>query len=126
MACQQCNGTGRVPAIGVFSGKPIPNAFRHCTCCQCENCMPYASHNEVQPDDFDYPLSYDTRRAICQQNGWPDPGSDKAIEQASTPVAAPFRPRPVHQELDRLQGELIHIGNIINEHIKRQKPQGEY
>ena len=127
MSCQLCGGTGRVPIIGKFSGKPIEHAFQHCTCCQCENCMPFASHNEVQPADYDFPMSYDTWRAICQQNGWPDPGSDHPLplrrEDEPTPI---FRPRPVDKEIDQLKGQLIHIDNKLNEHIARQKPKGEY
>lgn len=77
--CSICNGTGLVssPALGKFSGKPIPNCFTRCEC----NPEESESYHRIIPADFDFPISWDFHRWACQTYGNGDPGPDRSQEE---------------------------------------------
>ncbi len=88
--CLICNGTGLVPSLvlGKFSGKPIPNAYTRCEC----NPEETEHYHKTTPDDFDFPISYDYYRWVCQTYGEGDPGPDRPQEEQQ-----PEPPRTVDQ-----------------------------
>lgn len=45
-------------------------------CCYLPNHPVFNNHYEsISREDFDFPMSYDFYRSLCQQHGWHDPGS---------------------------------------------------
>jgi len=84
--CPICKGTGLLPFVNKES-KTIPHAFLFCECSEYNH--PEIDHfHPLVPSDIDYPVSYSHYRALCQYHGWPDPGDDSLIEQASTNESA--------------------------------------
>jgi len=73
--CEKCKGEGMLPLIK--DGKTIPNAFVYCECHEEEENRP------PTPDDFDFPMSYDFYRSLCQHHGWSEPAD---IEQPASNV----------------------------------------
>ena len=116
--CPICNDTGLVPskALGVFSGKPIPNCFSRCEC----NPEEEERYHPVKPSDYDYPVSYSYWRSLCKYHGWPDPGSVEAPEPEKE-IKPVFRPRPIDKEIDQLKGGFIHLQTALNQHIDASK-----
>ncbi len=70
--CKKCNHTGLLPFIK--DGRRIDNAFLHCECHEVNQPDHYTP---VRPEDYDYPMSWDSWRSICQQNGWPVPTTER-------------------------------------------------
>ena len=79
--CSKCNDTGLIPFVK--GGRVITNAWQDCDCKQ-----PEPEHfGRVWPEDFDFPMSYEYYRGLCQEHGWPDPKelTFKSEGQASPP-----------------------------------------
>ena len=77
--CPQCNNTGLLPFIK--NGKIISNAHIYCDCHEDEP----EHYSPLSPDDFDWPMSYDFHRMLCQEHGWNDPGLNKPREPEVLP-----------------------------------------
>ncbi len=77
--CLICNGTGLAPSpvLGKFSGNPIPNCFTRCEC----NPEESEHYQRITPADFDFPMSWDFHRWVCQTYGKGDPGPDRPREE---------------------------------------------
>ncbi len=109
--CEKCNHTGLVPskALGKFSGKPIPNCFSDCECKQQED-REYLY--QYTPEMFDFPMSYDFYRSLCQQHSWPDPGPDRPQKQAEQ---APQVVEHIHRHSDMGKKEFSQLQALIGE-----------
>ena len=70
--CKKCNHTGLLPFVK--DGKRIDNAFLHCECHEINQPEHYTP---VRPEDYDYPMSWDSWRSICKQNGWSVPATER-------------------------------------------------
>lgn len=70
--CKKCNHTGLLPFVK--DGRRIDNAFLHCECNEINQPEHYTP---VRPEDYDYPMSWDNWRSICQVNGWPVPTTEQ-------------------------------------------------
>ena len=88
--CERCNHTGLLPFVK--KGRVIPNAFLDCSCHE-----EVDHYTPVRPEDFDFPMSYDYYRSLCQYHGWTDPGDDRPSdkkedkEPPDTTVAVVYR-----------------------------------
>ena len=80
--CEKCKGEELLPFIK--NGNVIPYAWVYCECHEeREHYWP------ISPDDFDFPMSYDYYRSLCQDHGWHDPGSQEL----------PIEVIPVYQDM---------------------------
>ncbi len=75
--CKKCNHTGLLPFVK--DGRRIDNAFLHCECHEINQPEHYTP---VRPEDYDYPMSWDSWRSICRVNGWPVPTTERSEESA--------------------------------------------
>ena len=129
--CSICNDKGIVPSkiLGVFSGKPIPNCFSVCACKEGE----FDDYQERRPDDFDFAMSYNSYRSLCQQHGWTDPGPDRPPEPEEV------KPQVVEhivrhsqmgsKEFDQLQQTIREVKNLrdkVTELQAKRKPRSKY
>jgi len=110
-----CDGTGLIPFMK--DGKLIPNTFEYC---QCHESNRPERYHQLTPDDFDFPISHDYYRGLCQEHGWPDPGPLESEIQPE-PVKVIYRRRPVDDEIDQLKSGFVHIQNVLNEHVDAAK-----
>ncbi len=120
MYCERCNHTGLIPSLvlGKFSGKPIPNCFTKCECNQDEP----DHYREITPVDFDFTVSWDFHRFICEQYGKGDPGPDEVPKTSEDRSIVPTPEKmPNQQRLDRLEGNLISLRDILKQHANEQK-----
>ncbi len=114
--CSICNDTGLLPFIK--NGKTIPNAFVYC---ECHDDDP-PPHREVRPGDIDFPVSYGVYRGLCQEFGWPDPGSCEPPEQVSNPLGEePSWNRRQWDVVQSLRGEVNHLHKEVIELSSKQK-----
>lgn len=90
--CKKCNYTGLLPFIK--DGRRIDNAFLHCECHEVNQPDHYTP---VRPEDYDYPMSWDSWRSICQLNGWPVPTSERP---------EPSQEEPEGEGAQQLRGEV--------------------
>ena len=79
--CEKCKGTGLLPFVK--NGNIIPHTFVDC---QCRIDKPEYCY-QVSPEDFDWAMSYDFYRSLCQQYGWPDPGPSEPLRPEVFPLA---------------------------------------
>src|SRR3990167_8943175 len=89
--CPKCNNKGYVSSThpGVFSGKPIPNAYVDCECKK----ETFDYYHRIKPEDMEFPCSDTFRGFSFQISGKDDP--DSAHSPEPEPVIEPvFRPRP--------------------------------
>jgi len=106
--CRDCNSTGLLP-FKRKDGSIVPGAFLYCQCYQ----EPEERYHTLKPEDFDYPMSYDHYRSLCQYHGWPDPGSDRQAESI---------------EVNRVEPKIAHPVAIPRKYeyqSKTQKPEGQ-
>lgn len=68
--CEKCKGKGKLPWTNK-EGKIVSHVWVYCECHEEEPEYPFA----LRPEDFDFPISYDYYRGLCQLHGWPDPGA---------------------------------------------------
>ena len=68
--CTMCDGSGLIP-LKNKKGEVVPSAWIYCSCHQEEE----EHYRPLSPSDFDFPISYDYYRSLCQLHSWPDPGS---------------------------------------------------
>ena len=109
--CDICNGTGFLPFIK--DGKVIPYARIYCECHEEEE-----RYQPVRPEDFDFPISYDYYRSLCQFHGWPDPGSDippNPLEEDDTEIPEPEWTKRQWDTVQQLRGEVRHYSSKVNE-----------
>ena len=64
--CEKCDGTGLLPFEK--NGEIIPHAYIYCKCHEEEPGSDFRL-----PSDFDFPISYDFYRFLCQYYRWEDP-----------------------------------------------------
>lgn len=86
--CAQCNGSGLKP----FKNKNsviVENCYIYCSCRhdEPEHCI------DLQPSDFDFPISYDYHQLLCQEHGWRRPVGP-ILAEATESTADP-RPAPI-------------------------------
>lgn len=67
--CEKCKGEGMLPLTNK-EGKIIPHARVYCECYEEEPEHFYP----LQPEDIDFPISWDWHRHYCREFGLPDPG----------------------------------------------------
>lgn len=100
MTCAICNDMGVVHGVKP-DGKPDWLTVIYCRCqgsmagkIYFQTVPSYDSPPEAKeapglcPADYDYPMSWDNWRAICQHNGWPDPGPNKPDKGGPTSIFA--------------------------------------
>ena len=130
--CPICNDKGLVPstAIGVFSGKPIPNCLQPCECQ--EEIREYV--RPLKPSDFDFSMSFSVYRSLCQYHGWDDPGplEPSPIEEAKPQVIEHiYRTSDMgKKEFDLLQ-QTANKTNYLEKELKKhivfsKKKKGRY
>ncbi len=66
--CEKCHHTGLIPFKNK-EGKLIPHTFLHCDCHEI-NQPEHAHAARLRPEDYDFPMSYDYYRSLCQYHGW--------------------------------------------------------
>ncbi len=106
---------------------PILNTGRWCS-------EPKAGgYREKRPEDFDFPVSHDFHRFICQEYGHGDPGDNETARRDGGMVdTADLRPAAEKREssnlslgtdhrIDRLQGELVSLRDSLSSHMKPRK-----
>ena len=121
--CQKCNDKGLVPskALGVFSGKPIPNCYQSCECRE----ERHDYYPRLKVTDFDFPMSYDFHRSLCQQHGWTDPGPDRPPELEEKPQVVEHIHRTSDmskKEFDLLQQTVLKV-DYLEKRLNERKPK---
>lgn len=72
---KKCGGGGLIPFVN-REGKVIPHAFTHCDCHPIYGLETEAEHwHDIQPDDYDFPMSETFRAWTYEHCGVPDPAS---------------------------------------------------
>ncbi len=81
-------------------------------------------------DDWDFSMSYDFYRMLCQEHGWDDPGSDYLSEP---PKPEPQVTEVIHRhsdmshkdftELQNLRGQMKYLQSKIEELQRKRKPK---
>ena len=120
-----CDGSGLLPFI-------LPNGTisRHAKIfCECR--QEHEFNPRLQPDDFDFPMSYAVYRSLCQEHGWPDPGADYPPELEPREAAPLFEPRPWQKDqwasVQQLRAMNLHLNNQVKELLaKRKTTRGKY
>ena len=149
--CPKCQGKGLLPFVK--EGKVIPHTFLFCESHPQYGSEVYDQTPDRVPvdgvgkrpllakpstipkgrmrlyiDDFDFPMSYDYYRSLCQYHGWPNPGSDRVTEQASSPLDQVIVHRHSNmsrQEADMLQQAVLKIGWLEKKLAEREKKTKE-
>ena len=101
--CNICKGTGLIPFVK--GGRVIPNASVFCEC--------YEEHDHyhpVKPEDYDFSMSYDNYRSLCQYHGWQDPGSDVEPEPPKPQVI-----EHIHRNSDMSHKDFAQLQSLIGE-----------
>lgn len=149
--CKTCGGTGLLPLI-LPDGTTSKYAQVFCDChpqfgVDAHNPIPLTTQSNrpgtgsrtyreqrgrlhLYQDDWDFPMSYDFYRMLCQEHGWDDPGSDYLSE--------PAKPEPqiiehIHRssnmshkdfaELQNLRGQVKYLQSEIEELQRKRKPK---
>ena len=87
--CIICNGDGKTP-LKTKQGEVVPYAWVYC-----EECYETHDYQPVPtPDDIDFPVSYNTHRALARQHRWGEPSAD-------TPTQAQAEPQVPHEIVHR-------------------------
>jgi len=117
--CIKCKGTGLLPFEK--NGKVIAGVSIYCECYQEDP----DHYRPVIPSDYDYPISYDYYRSLCQYHGWNDPGSDRVFEIEDRPQIVEHIHRTSNKELiDKLHKTQVlfnDLENRLNLHIDNSK-----
>ena len=131
--CEKCNHTGLLPSkvLGKFSGKPIPNCFTNCECRDELERQEEDHYHPVRPEDFDFPISYDHYRSLCQLHGWHDPGSQYPSEPEPATERIVYHTHHLNsKDLDRIDQTVLRVGHlekkIINLTTARTKKADAY
>ncbi len=125
--CDICQGKGLIPFKNK-QGEVVPNAWQDCECKQPEQ----EHYHQVTPADFDFPISWDYYRSLCQYHGWPVPPPEPPFErdqQASTLGEHQPPALPRQADIDQLKGNLISLRDALKQHVLQTKPKrarGEY
>ncbi len=123
-ACPKCQGTGLLPAKRK-DGTIIPFAFARCSCHPVYGDNPEPErYRDLQPADFDFPMSSDFRSYSYHYCNQPDPGY---IPPAPEAVLAKeiFH---YHVDLSKkilldLEGQLKYLQGKITEREKKKRKQ---
>lgn len=122
MPCSICGGSGKLPAIGVRSGKVLPHAFIWCSCHQDEE----EHYVPFTPDNFDFPMSGTFRAWTFEESGRPDPGATRAPDITQEKQASASRgPALPSSDLQQIKTELRHLHNQVDRKFP-PKPRGKY
>lgn len=131
--CGKCNHTGLIPSrvLGKFSGKPIPNCLEDC---ECKDSIP-EHYPPLSPSDFDFPMSYDFHRSLCNHHGWQDPGSCELPEERSRkeayaqldeqPKTTVVIHRSAAKEAQRISQLEAKVNYLLKERLNKRK-KGRY
>jgi len=77
-------------------------------------------YRPLLPEDFDFPISYDYYRGLCQLHGWPDPGSIDPPQEITDHSIITH----TYQNLQPIKDHLVSLQNRLNQHIDAgRKPQ---
>jgi len=121
--CQKCNDKGLVPskALGVFSGKPIPNCYQSCECRE----ERHDYYPRLKVTDFDFPMSYDFRSFIEEEiTGKPLPPIDlpEGKEQEPQVVEHVHRHYDMsRQDFSKLQQTVLKV-DYLEKRLNERKP----
>jgi len=127
--CDKCNNTGLIPFKNK-EGKTIPYTWIYCECHE-----EHEYYQPIEPSDFDFPMSYDFYRSLCQYHGWQDPGScempetkeDREEPQPKTTVVIHRSAAKETQRITRLENNYSSLKKLFNERLeKKEKPFIKY
>ena len=126
--CNKCNNTGLIPFKNK-AGKLIDHAFIYC---ECHN-EPAHDYPALSPSALDFPVSYSFYRSLCQEYGWPDPGTLSPLEIEPKPQVIEHIHRHSgmgRREFDLLQQTVLkaeYLAQKLTEHIEASKKRkGKY
>ncbi len=122
--CEKCKSTGLLPLRRKSDNSIVPFAWTYCECHKDESYGCRERVHAVSPEDFDFAMSYDYHRSLCQEHGWHDPGS----------CELPSEPSPVEKVrfthvIDRVRvlrpneaTRLRYLEIKFNEHLDKSLP----
>lgn len=119
----KCDGSGLIPFKNK-EGKLIPFTWEYCACHE----EGPSHHHALKPTDFDFPVSYDYYRMLCQENGWTDPGNDRPSEspEHKQERVVVHRHSDMSQkdfvELQEVKGRVKYLQSKVDKLTRRRKP----
>lgn len=132
--CTECNDSGLRPFIK--EGRVIPHAFVDCDCKE-----PIRGEAQrLSPEDFDFPISFNSLRSLCYEHGWRDPGSNIAVEEQSPDLASVEErvgdleaisaspgsiPRRFHDDIQQIKSAVLYLQRQRPPQKLPQKPKEE-
>lgn len=136
----KCDGSGFLPFIK--NGKRIANVTLFCECHpiygeDAYESIPLVTEGKrsgvvgkiqrgrlhLYQDDFDFPMSYDFYRSLCQLHGWDDPGEDTLPEPeiVKEKIREPWS-REQWQYVQQTRAMTLHLQKKVAELYKKEKP----
>ena len=119
MKCSKCDGSGLLPLI-----LPDGTKSRYAKIfCQCRQELAYQPR--LRPEDIDFPVSYSVYRGLCQEHGWPDPGSDIPMAPSKPLLSDLSEPQPWQkdqwQSVQQLRAMNLHLNKQVKELLAKEK-----
>lgn len=125
--CEKCKGEQKLPLINK-KGKIVPYAWVFCECRIEPEYYP-----SLKPSDFDFPVSFSFYRSLCQEHGWPDPGSDYPVEDKPQVIEHIHRhihynsslSQKEHDDMEQIKRKSIYIDKKLS-YFDKSKRYNKY